>query len=78
MGSVKLGNLSLKSIGISMVGSERGARGASIDITLTNTAVSGGESGAGGSSRAGNQANGIALSTLFWSGGSGGGSFDLW
>lgn len=65
MGPVKFNNPSLKSIGISMVGSERGARGASIDIILTNTAVSGGESGAGGSSRAGNQASGIALSTLF-------------
>ena len=72
MGAVKLGNLLLKSIGISMVGSERGARGASIDIILTNTAVSGGEGGAGGGSRARNQANGISLSTLFGSGGSGG------
>ena len=55
-----------------MVGSERGARGASIDIVLSSEAVSDSEGGTGYISRAGNQSIGIALSAQFGSSGGGG------
>ena len=72
MGPVKFNNPSLKSIGISMVGSERGARGACIDIMLSGTAVSVSVGEVGGCHRAGNQVIRIALLTLYGSSGGGG------